>query len=350
MEKNKNILIVRVDRVGDVVLTIPLISVIKENIPNSNIYFLANSYTRDLVEGNSDVKGTIILLQSLRNNYLLLKEYKFDTVILASPTFKLALLFFLLKVKNRVGTGYRWYSFLFNKKQYEHRRFGNKHELEYNVNLIKALGIIPEINFQCKLPVNQEDITRVNSLLSEKGMNEGENIIIIHPGSGGSAMDLPKEQMEELVKKIDSLENYRICFTGSKHESDLVNEINSSINNRGISFVGEISLRELTYLIKKSKLFIANSTGPIHIAAAVGTFVIGFYPPVSAMSADRWGPYTDKKFIFIPMKRYVQSLEQGKLCIRCEKNKCLHYDCMNSISIDDVFLKVNEILHNSDSI
>jgi heptosyltransferase III len=345
MDKHKNILIVRVDRVGDVVLTIPLINIIQEKITGSNIFFLANDYTKDLIEKNRFIKETFILRYSFIDNYRLLNKYKFDTVIVASPTFKLALLFFLMGIRFRVGTGYRWYSFLFNKKHYEHRRFGDKHELEYNVNLIKAIGINPDSSLTIDLSITEKDAIKVNDLLTHKGISTDDRLITIHPGSGGSAMDLPKEKMIDLVGRIHKLnKDFRICITGTKKESELVNALNSSINFSGITFVNELSLRELSYLIKRSSLFISNSTGPIHLAAAVGTFIIGFYPPVKAMSAQRWGPYTDKKILFIPEKRFKNDITQNTYCLRCEKNECKHFNCMDSINIDVVYKTINELL------
>ena len=90
---------------------------------------------------------------------------------------------FLSGIKNRIGTGYRWYSILFNNKLFEHRKYGDKHELEYNLNLLAKLGIdvnnlTNEINFHLK--IDNESSNKIESILSQKGFKSGNKIIIVH--------------------------------------------------------------------------------------------------------------------------------------------------------------------------
>ena len=90
-------------------------------------------------------------------------------------------------------------------------------------------------------------------------------------------------------------------MTGTKEDEAQINNIVSKAEkNDRVFSVFDLNLRELAALLKKVKLFIGNSSGPIHIAAAVGTFVIGLYSPVKVESPVRWGPYTEKKKIFVP--------------------------------------------------
>jgi ADP-heptose:LPS heptosyltransferase len=130
--------------------------------------------------------------------------------------------------------------------------------------------------------------------------------------------------------------SFKIILTGGKGEETLVEHINNNINGFSISLVNCLNLRELACLIKTAKLFISNSTGPIHIAAAVGTFVVGFYAPITACSERRWGPYTNNKIIFTP---------EVPECKKCTLKKCKHYNCMEKISIPEVYRKISYILN-----
>lgn len=342
MRNKKNILIVRTDRVGDVVLTFPMIYLLKKNIPDSNIFFMVSDYTKDLLEYDKNINELIILDKSFIKNYLNLKKYKIDIAIIASPNFILAFLFFLARIPIRVGTAYRWYSFFFNKRHFEHRKFGNKHELEYNFNLLKELNIDVEYNINYPISINEIDKSRVDSFIDFSGKKI--KLITIHPGSGGSALDLPFNKMKELLIEINKIKDVKICLTGLDKEAEQINQLNSSINNNALCFINKLNLRELAYLIKKSKIFISNSTGPIHLAANVGTSIIGFYPPVKAMSIERWGPYTNKRFIFIPEKRYNSNYLVDGYCKKCKREKCVYYNCMNYLSIDTIMKKINELL------
>ncbi len=138
----QNILVVRTDRIGDVILTLPTVEALKSNFPNAHVTMLVNSYTSILVE---DIAGTLLydrdgkprpffeMLREIRNAH-------FDAVVIAYPRFRIALLLRLAGIPVRIGTGYRWYSFLFNKRIYEHRKTVEKHEAEYNLSLLKGLG------------------------------------------------------------------------------------------------------------------------------------------------------------------------------------------------------------------
>ena len=100
-----------------------------------------------------------------------------------------------------------------------------------------------------------------------------------------------------------------------------------------LNLAGMLSLSEIIALIDKCSIFISNSTGPIHIAAALGKYTIGFYPRIAACSERRWGPYTDKKVIFSP----------GIKCSDCTREQCSRLDCMNSIEVNDIFYETEKI-------
>ncbi|MEJ5351949.1 MAG: glycosyltransferase family 9 protein [Melioribacteraceae bacterium] len=337
MNKPKNILIVRTDRIGDVVLTLPLCSIIKKYFPKSKISFLLRDYTSALAKNNPFIDEVIILKEKkgktlIWENIKLLKN-KFDVCIIAYPTFRLALILFLSKIKIRIGTGYRWYSFLFNKKVYEHRKDAKYHELEYNVHLLKKIGIdenVNPLNIQFGLKPSIESTERVNELLKSKNILSQKSIIILHPGSGGSSLDFPVNKMKELAKKISDELDVEILITGSKNEKELCQSLAVSKKTKNIA--GEFNLSELIALIDKCKLLIANSTGPIHIAAALGKFVIGFYPNIVTCSEERWGPYTNKRIIFKPKINCYDSTKEN--------------NCMDTIEVEEVFEAVKKILNN----
>ena len=125
--EHSNILIVRTDRIGDLVLTLPVAGLIKKQYPNCKVTFLVREYTINIVSNHPFIDEVIALKEvdgktSLFDNLNIIKAKKFDTCIVVYPTFVLALVMFFSGIKNRIGTGYRWYSFLFNQKVYEHRK------------------------------------------------------------------------------------------------------------------------------------------------------------------------------------------------------------------------------------
>ncbi|MFZ1517217.1 MAG: glycosyltransferase family 9 protein [Ignavibacteriaceae bacterium] len=337
----KNILIVRTDRIGDLVLTLPLAGLIKKQYPNCKVIFLVREYTKNIVSNHPFIDDVIVLKEnngkvSLFDNLNIIKSKKFDSCFVVYPTFVLSLIMFLSGIKNRIGTGYRWYSFLFNEKVFEHRKNAERHELEFNVNLLEKLNIknnVDEKNVSYDLQVNQSSLNIVNKFLADEKIDSARPIIIVHPGSGGSSVDLPVNKFAELVKRLDE-DNCQIILTGNKNEIELCEKIKSSSKAKNLA--GKFNLDELTALISKSVMFISNSTGPIHIAAALEKFTVGFYPKIVSCSKERWAPYTNKKLVYEP------NID----CKNCTREQCEKLNCMESIDITKVYNDIKNVLNN----
>jgi lipopolysaccharide heptosyltransferase II len=336
MIEPKNLILVRTDRVGDVVLTLPLAGIVKKYYPDCRVTLLVNNYTRNLVEGHPYIDDVLVIEENkgkinLFSNIKMIERLKFDTAIVVNSTLLSSLVIFFSGINNRIGTGYRWYSFLFNNKAYEHRKYGERHELEFNINLLKFLGINEKIkpgeaNFD--LQIDKVSSERVETILKVKGIDLKKPLIIVHPGSGGSAVDLPVESFKELIKLISSNLNAEVLLTGSKEEMDLCGELHIAGKTRNLA--GLFNLSELSAVINYADIFISNSTGPLHIAAALGKYVIGFYPKIAACSKKRWGPYTDKSYVFTP------EIE----CTNCTREQCERLNCMSTIKVNEIFTKV----------
>jgi len=333
-------LIVRTDRIGDVILSLPLAGIVKKHFPECKVTFLVKSYTKELVENHSYIDNILTLIQevngkvSLKENVALIKKYNFDSSIIVYPTFATALIIFLSGINHRIGTGYRWYSFLFNAKVYEHRKYAERHELEFNVNLLGKFNINEKVtpaNVKFNIYINPESDKKVKSELQENNIDPTKPIIIFHPGSLGSSIDLPIEKFIELVQFVNDRTGFQIIITGSRNERELCEKL--VLNDRIINFAGKFSLSEMISVINISSIFVSNSTGPIHIAAALNKYTIGFYPKILACSAKRWGPYTEKAIVFTPETD----------CKNCNREQCSNLNCMSSINVMNVFAEIEKI-------
>lgn len=336
------ILIVRTDRIGDLILTLPMIDVVKAEYPQARVSMLVQSYTKDLVEKNSKLDHVVTYdgvrgLKEFRSFVQTLKEYQFTAAIVVYPRFLLALAVWCARIPVRVGTGYRWYSFLFNRKIYEHRKHAQKHEAEYNVSLLKAIGCNMPAQVKSTLELPEDDITLGISVRRQLGIRDRDILIVLHPGSGGSARDWRKERFVELARKLRQMD-FSVVISGTEREKELVSYVAQHGGEGCIPFVSTLSLRVFAAFLKTSQCVVANSTGPLHIAAAVGTPVVGFYPPVKVMSPVRWGPLTEKKRVFVP---------DPARCPRCKGTPCQGNDCMDQIEVDEVLRAILELLNKN---
>ena len=294
----------------------------------------------DLVENHQDLNGVILDEKSDRGISGLfrlavkLRKERFEAAILLHPTLRLAVAMFMAGIPLRIGTGYRFYSFLLNKRIYEHRKYSKRHEAEYNLSLAAAIDAdVKPVKFN--LPVSEKARETVFRLLHRTGISEKDRYVVIHPGSRGSALDWPPERFFQLGERISMSLKHPLIVTGSERENNelsvLVNQYATSI----VSFMGRLSLKELIALLASADLVIANSTGPLHLAAATGTSVIGFFPPFRAASARRWGPYGQEDSVLVP------PLAE---CVRCQGPKCDHWNCMSLIQVEEVFQMVKKKL------
>jgi heptosyltransferase-3 len=327
----ENVLVVRTDRIGDVVLTLPMISVLRASFPHATISMLLHSYTQELVEGFNGLDRILTYDESgeqkgFRSFLGELRSKRFDLAVVSHPTFRIAVLMFLAGIPLRVGSGYRWYSFLFNRKVFEHRRTAEKHEAEYNVSLLRVIGCEADKVPPVVLLIPEGAKAAAMKEMKRIGISPADRIVVIHPGSGGSARDWSPGNFAELAKRLRR-EGYQVVVTGSAAERPLVESVVDGSGGSAVSVAGRLSLKELAAFLASAQLYISNSTGPLHIAAAVGTPVIAFYPPIRECSSRRWGPITDKKKIFTA---------DSSMCSRCRGGVCQGNDCMDQILVADV--------------
>ena len=330
----KNILLVRTDRIGDVVLSLPMLPELKRKYPAAKITVMVRSYTKDLVAHHSCVDDVILWEEgkTAAEYVRLLEQRSFDMAIIPYPRFELAWIMFRAGIPVRVGTGYRWYSFLFNKRTYEHRKDAQKHEAEYNINLLRSIGITPSERLRFEFAVTPAVQQRVDRRLFTLHL---EKFVVLHAGSGGSARDWSIANFARLGEALHKELGYTIVLTGGANEKDLVASLAQQMAVNAENLCGEFSIEELAALFQRAALFVSNSTGPLHIAAMMGTPVAAFYPPIRQCSAVRWGPYTEKKAVF--------TADNAK-CTLCQGGECRSNICMDQITVEQVMDSVKQLI------
>lgn len=296
----KHILISRTDKIGDVILTLPMIPEIKRLSPSSKISLFISNNLGNLLNGYEGVDNIFYYEDVVDNLLNFFKSNDFDTIINVFPRKDIAVASFRAGIKTRVGTAYRFYSFLFNERIKEHRKYAVKHESEYNLNLLSFLN--KEISFEkiFHLSYTDSEYRDLKNKLS-KHFNLDTKYIIIHPGSKGSAVDLPVNKLIELAEYVKTkYPLVKIVVTGLDQESNVTSLFPLKLGGDIINLTGILDLREMMILIDKCKLFVSNSTGPIHIAGALNRKIIGFYPNSAPMNAVRWKPLSNQAVIISP--------------------------------------------------
>ena len=336
--KNNHYLISRTDNIGDVVLTLPLCAMIKELDIDCKITFLGKTYTKDIVCSSKNVDYFLdwseIQKKSLRARIKVFKEFPYSHVIHVFPNPHIAFLTFLAMIPSRVGTGRRFYHrFFCNFLPSLSRKNSSLHEAQLNMLLVSDFfGVYPpeldDLKKMFALKPDESQSFPELDMLEKKKFN-----LVFHPFSKGSARNWPISHFIEAINLLDG-ENFEIFLTGVDEEAQKIHhEIIPHLNKKAHNIAGRMSLKELMLFLLKSDGFISGSTGPLHIAAALGINCIGLFPPKYPMRIERWGPLGmhAEAFVFKESPNWF-----------CQKNCELSCECMEKIEAKAVVKKINK--------
>lgn len=293
----KSIAVFRTDKLGDMVLTLPLCEKIKQYFPAARLSLIAKRYTKDLLINQKFLDNTIFIDDSDIKN--IFKSNKFDLIFFPRPKLEEAWAAFSAGIKYRVGTAYRWYSPLFNIRLKEHRKYGNFSEAEYNIHLLEFI-IGNKIQFSLVKPyISPEIFESLNNKIENYQNILKYGYFIIHPASGGSSYEWPAKSFGMLGRVLSQESNSICCISGINSEADKCNIAAKECRN-SLNLCGKLTLPETIAFISNAKFFISNSTGVLHIAASLNIPTIGFYPNSPNLGSKRWGPYSNKALCISP--------------------------------------------------
>ncbi len=328
-KSNLHFIISRTDNLGDVVLTLPMAGLIKQTFPNSKISFIARNYAHPILHHCQAVIDEIISWDELdklpvKQAVATLKATQASHFIHCFPKAKIAKIAYQAKIPHRIGTSRRLPHWLkCNHRPSFSRANSLLHESQLNLKLLADLIPNTTRSLSELIRLNPlkiaSDKQSVKSCLSEKKFN-----LVLHPLSNGSGREWPIEKFASLIQQLDP-EKYQFIITGSTKESDILKKrlIPRCPNAQDLS--GQLSLEELLHVINNSDGLVANSTGPLHIAAALGINTLGLFPLASCISASRWKPLGQKA-------HYLEAAREcDKNCLK--NNNC---SCMLTISENDV--------------
>lgn len=288
------IIISRTDAIGDVVLTLPMAGWLKEKYPQSRILFFGKTYTHAVIKSCAALDGFInyddFEKRSEKDRALFLKEYNADVIIHVYPRKSIAEAAKSARIKMRIGTTNRVFHWLTcNTPVRLSRRNSDMHESVLNFRLLKPLGYKDEISTQeistyYKIRKPEHVTDEFTSLLSKDKIN-----LILHPKSHGSAREWSLKHFAELISLLPE-KDFKIFITGGEKETDALSYWSKDLPASVTNLSGKLTLPQLLDFIQNADGIIAASTGPLHIAAAMGKFALGIYPPIKPMDPTRWAP------------------------------------------------------------
>jgi heptosyltransferase III len=345
LKKSTRIAVVRTDRLGDMVLTLPLCKALKDTFPHASIELITRSYCEPLLYKTQALDAVHFIDNESWNS--IAKRRNYSTVFFPRIRFDEVYSAFANRITLRIGSRYRWYSPLLNYQLHEHRSNAEYHEAEYNLRMLSLITDV-EIPLNPIRPIVEEKAREeLNLILTEHGIQPDEDVVILHPGSGGSARDWSAEKMGELAEMITTSYRYSTIVTGTSSESLLCEHIVRK-SPRVTNLCGKLNLWQIIALLERAKVMVANSTGVLHIASAMDVPVVGLYPCSPAISARRWGPIGKNVRIITPLTtsadEHISSVGYKLNPILLNSSSKELIDDMTRINTELVFSAVSQFL------
>ncbi len=333
MQTKQRILLSRTDSIGDVVLTLPMAGVLKANFPECEIFFLGRTYTRSVIELSEHVDQFVnyddLLKISENERVEQIKKLNIDIFIHVFPVKEIARLAKAARIPMRVGTRNRlWHWFTCNKLIKLSRKNSDLHESQLNIKLLSFLGI--ETNINLNAIKECYGFTRVKSLGNELFVNmiDKKRIkVILHPRSKGSAKEWGLHNFSKLIQQLPR-ERYQVFVSGTKEDGVQLEQFlkqNPSVGD----LTGKLSLDEFISFISLCDVLVAASTGPLHIASALGKKAIGLFSPMRPIHPARWSP----------VGKDAHSLVFDENCEQCKAKK--NCNCIEKIEVQKVVNLIN---------
>lgn len=329
-----NVLIVRPDGIGDLILSIPVAMELRRLVPGVKIGFLAGPAAAPILDRHPavDYVRTIRWTDSLRTLRAAFSN-GVDAALFLKPFRRLMWAALLARVPIRVATGFRWYSLLANRRIYEHRSEFLQHESEYNVEMLRGLGLHPQTGSRPTLVVSEEE--RRDGEERWKGLPRPR--VVVHPG-GHSARRWRLGHFGDLAVEL-ARRGYGVVLTGSEQEQrEFDREVWSKTPpSFGISnLMGRLSVRELMGVIAAADVVVSGATGPAHMAAALGTAVVSLFDPRRNNLPTRWRPLGTGLLL----------RPDVPTCEKCLGEACPFWDCLDRLTVGHVAAAVRQTVED----
>lgn len=338
----KNIVVRMPNWIGDAVMATPVLKDLKKHFKDAKITIMAQPNIALLLKSYPYIDD--ILIYKKPNGWIhrgahleigdQLKRAKFDLGLLLTNSFSSAWLFFRGGVKNRIGYRGNLRSFLLTDAIPLPKNIESQHLVITYKMLLEPLGI-PISNSLPQLFLEEEESASSLHLLKSLNIDPLKNTIIgINPGAAyGSAKCWLPDRFKALNNRLLQDPNVYLIYFGDQAGTPLVNDICKGTNERVINLAGKTTIRSLMALIQKCSLFLTNDSGPMHIAAALGTKLLALFGSTSDIKT---GPFGNSKIIH----KHVD-------CSPCYRRTCpIDFRCMTAISVNEVCEEIYKLLNN----
>jgi predicted lipopolysaccharide heptosyltransferase III len=327
----KKILIIRLRRIGDIIMTTPAISALRKAFPDAFISYVVEKPYRELVEGHPELDKVIVLerKQGARDFFRLIRiirREKYDAILDLHGGPRASLITLFSKAKLKIGYRIKYRNFIYHIKLARKPETGQLHSVESHINFVRALAVDIKSPPPLNLPhARKGDVEKVKKIIKENRLEEFK-IITIHIGAGNEFRDWGTDNWIKLIDFLAKRPDVKTVLIGGHEDKQAEEEILKKSKRSPLSLVGKLNLRELRELISHSSLFVGSDSGPMHIAASTSTPIVALFGPTLPAN---FSPWQARSFL----------IEKKFNCRPCKQRHCIYDDfrCLHSIKPEEVY-------------
>ena len=299
----RRIIVSRTDRLGDVVLTLPLFGLLRERYPDAELVALVRRYAHPIVAASRHVHRVVDWPAhdeaTDADRVTLLRDLDADTILHLFPRREVAAAARDAGIARRIGTARRWFHWVTCTERVNvSRKRSALHEAQLNLRVAAPLvgdqetslaALVPHIGLTRTAPLEPSWAARLDRM---------RTIVLLQPLTGGTVPPWPLERWSALIAQLDPAE-FQVWITGSETEAETLRPWLDSLPPHVQDAAGQ-SLGELLSFTRSSHAFVGASTGPLHIAAGLGVHTIGLYPARETGLLGRWAPLGADTRVLMP--------------------------------------------------
>ncbi len=342
-EQQQRILIVKLSSIGDIIHTLPLLSALRKELPAAYLAWVVEAKAQNLLETNPDLNELIVVdtkrwrrqlvhplhflgaIFEIIRQVILIKKRKFSVALDVQGLLKSGVITSLSKAEKRLGYVKECCREPLN------RFFTNvhitppaNHIIEQQLSFLQPLGVAAN-NWQFTINTLPEDEEYINDFLQENKLlrDDVPELVAIHPGGGWLTKCWYPYRYAKLADRLALDAGARVILCWGPGEETLVETITANARIKPL-VACKTTMRQLAALLKKCNLFIGGDSAPLHLAAALELPTVALYGP---SDPKRNGPYSKKHII----------VHHQIACSGCYKRKCAKAECMDAITVEEVF-------------
>ncbi|KMQ80199.1 ADP-heptose--lipooligosaccharide heptosyltransferase II [Candidatus Burkholderia pumila] len=334
----KRILCIRLDNLGDVLMTTPAIHALRKAQPDRYITLLASRSGMAVARFIDDIDQVIeyhapwvkqpgpadpVKDLAMRER---LAQGQFDAAVIftvySQNPLPAAMLCHLTGIPLRLAhCRENPYGLLTDWVQETEPQQGTRHEVERQLALVAQVGA-RAADLHMRFTVPDDDAVSLAQKLQAHGADFDAPYIVVHPGATAASRRWPAERFAQFIRRIGADMKWPVLVTGSQDESALVREVCDS-NLYAVDMAGALELGELAMLIQRAQVLVSNNSGPVHLASALNTPVVDLY----ALTNPQHMPWLTPHRV----------LYQDVPCRWCYRSVCPegHHACLTGVTVDD---------------